>query len=89
MSRGKFGELKNKLKIAEKPARISTKKTSSQEIPKKKVEKELKRQERIEQKKRDHLELLSTMSIEERLAKIEEWIYDHELNHPSKELRFL
>jgi histone H3/H4 len=40
MSRGKFGELKNKLKIAEKPARISTKKTLS-EIPKKKLEKEL------------------------------------------------
>jgi hypothetical protein len=41
MSRGKFGELKNKLKIAEKPARISTKKTLNEEIPKKKVEKEL------------------------------------------------
>jgi histone H3/H4 len=41
MSRGKFGELKNKLKIAEKPARISTKKISNEEIPKKKVEKEL------------------------------------------------
>ena len=46
------------------------------------------KQERIEQKKRDHLKLLSTMSIEERLAKIEEWIYDHEQNHPSKEVRF-
>ena len=41
MSRGKFGELKNKLKIAEKPSRISTKKTLNEEIPKKNIEKEL------------------------------------------------
>lgn len=47
------------------------------------------KREEVAKKKKDNLDQLATMSIEERLAKIEEWIYDHELNHPSKELRFL
>lgn len=46
------------------------------------------KQEAIEAKKKVHLDILSSLPLEERITKIEEWIYEHELNHPSKEVRF-
>lgn len=42
-------------------------------------------QEIQKQKKVEHLAFLATMPIEVRLSKIEEWIYDHEQNHPRKD----
>ncbi len=44
--------------------------------------------ERKEVMKQEHLASLATMSIEDRLAIIEKWMYEHKENHPRKEVVF-
>jgi len=43
------------------------------------------KEENKEKKKIEYLEKLRLNSIEKRIELIEEWIYNHEQNHPSKE----
>lgn len=40
-----------------------------------------------ENKQRDYLEKVSQNSLEIRIRNIEEWVYKHEQNHPTKEWR--
>jgi hypothetical protein len=38
--------------------------------------------------KRADLDALAALSMEERVARIEEWIYEHRRNHPQREVMF-
>jgi len=45
-------------------------------------------QELKEKKKEEFLELRASLDISARLKEIESWIYDHQENHPRKEILF-